>query len=192
MVDESIPSEGRICTQCGKWKAWSAFSPHAHGLCGKQSRCKECGNAAHKVRYHIDIEKSRKRSREATRKSHLKNPQKRNAQRRAWERRNPAKMAAIRASWEERHPAELSAAKTRAARQRRARKARAQGAHTEAEWQDLVKRSRGRCVKCKRRQKLTRDHIIPITKGGGDEITNIQPLCRSCNSAKRDKILHLL
>lgn len=56
--------------------------------------------------------------------------------------------------------------------------------HTEKEWRECLERYGNRCAKCGVRQQLTRDHIIPLSKEGGDEIENIQPLCISCNSSK--------
>lgn len=59
--------------------------------------------------------------------------------------------------------------------------------HTEDQWQELLKICGHRCVCCGRHQSeapLTRDHVIPLSKGGLDAITNIQPLCRNCNSMK--------
>ena len=35
---------------------------------------------------------------------------------------------------------------------------------------------------------LTRDHIIPRSKGGKDIQSNIQPMCEICNQKKADKI----
>lgn len=73
---------------------------------------------------------------------------------------------------------------------RRVRKKAAEGSHTEAEWQALKEQYNYTCLRCGRREPeitLTRDHVVPLTKGGSDWITNIQPLCAVCNSSKNNK-----
>lgn len=64
------------------------------------------------------------------------------------------------------------------------------GSHTKAEWELLQAQYNWTCPCCKKQGiKLTRDHIIPVVKGGSDNIENIQPLCGSCNSRKQVKIV---
>ena len=64
--------------------------------------------------------------------------------------------------------------------------------HTHAEWTALVERLKHRCARCKKKRPLTRDHIIPLSKGGHDGITNIQPLCFPCNRKKSATVETLL
>jgi len=51
----------------------------------------------------------------------------------------------------------------------------------------VLERDRHRCVKCGSDRQLTVDHIIPLAKGGSNDLSNFQTLCRRCNSGKRDR-----
>jgi len=53
---------------------------------------------------------------------------------------------------------------------------------------EFFRHGKTKCEKCHTTEKLTIDHIIPISKGGTNDLSNLQLLCRSCNSRKRDKI----
>ncbi len=65
--------------------------------------------------------------------------------------------------------------------------------HTNSEWQALCNRHGRVCLCCgrtgTRHNPITRDHVIPIRWGGRNTIDNIQPLCKSCNSRKKDKTI---
>ena len=45
-----------------------------------------------------------------------------------------------------------------------------------------------RCVCCGTRENLSVDHIHPVSKGGTNDMDNLQTLCRSCNSKKGVKV----
>jgi len=52
----------------------------------------------------------------------------------------------------------------------------------------VLVRDGGRCRKCRRAIKLEMDHIVPLSKGGKTEESNLQTLCRRCNRAKSWKL----
>jgi hypothetical protein len=51
-------------------------------------------------------------------------------------------------------------------------------------FKQLIKRDGYICRKCPAKDDLSVDHIIPIEKGGSDDLDNLQILCRSCNAKK--------
>lgn len=64
--------------------------------------------------------------------------------------------------------------------------------HTWGEWETLKKQYNWTCPCCGKSEpeiNLTEDHIVPLSKGGSDNIENIQPLCLSCNLKKHTKII---
>lgn len=99
-----------------------------------------------------------------------KNPQKNRDRVKAWVAANP-----------EKHRAN--------GRNRRARERGAEGSHTASEIHDLYVRQGGRCVYCRVElgNKAQGDHIQPLALGGSNWISNIQLLCKTCNSRKHAK-----
>lgn len=64
------------------------------------------------------------------------------------------------------------------------------GSHTEAEWQERIRSTGNKCLRCQASGndvKLTKDHIMPLSEGGTDNAVNLQPLCLQCNSWKGNR-----
>lgn len=87
---------------------------------------------------------------------------------RRWKAKNPERMAYLKA-------------------RRYARERGAVGSHTFEEWNDLKAFHKQLCAICYQEKPLTKDHIVPLSENGTDYISNIQPLCRNCNSRKWKK-----
>lgn len=59
---------------------------------------------------------------------------------------------------------------------------------SEAVRQEVWRRDQGKCARCGSRENLEFDHIIPVSKGGGNTARNLELLCETCNRKKRDHI----
>jgi 5-methylcytosine-specific restriction endonuclease McrA len=67
---------------------------------------------------------------------------------------------------------------------------RVEHGHTYSQWKFKLHWYNYRCAYCGIAARdtpegyLTRDHIIPISEGGDDDIDNIVPACKQCNKTK--------
>jgi 5-methylcytosine-specific restriction endonuclease McrA len=99
-----------------------------------------------------------------------------------WRAANRRKKNKNQQTYRRRHPEKIRVLNANYA----TRKTKAGGHLSEAQWLELCSKHNHRCLRCKKRKKLTPDHIIPVSKGGTSNVENIQPLCKSCNSIKND------
>ena len=50
------------------------------------------------------------------------------------------------------------------------------------------RRDQGKCARCGNRENLEYDHIVPVSKGGGNTARNIELLCQDCNRSKGNRV----
>lgn len=78
-------------------------------------------------------------------------------------------------------------ASVRAANNQRAQRHSALGSFTPEQWRAMKRIYGNECLACGSYGRLTVDHVIPIARGGGNDIANLQPLCKPCNQKKMTK-----
>lgn len=194
----------RIPHRCSKGHELSGKNIHREG---SRVRCRQCRNdyfkrwrernpAYDSLRYANDPtpkrasaanyrKKNPEKARTCVKKWRLANPE-RNAERnRDWQINNPDKRLAIDRRKRRNNPEKYRTH----GRNKRARKQAASGSFTEAEWVELCVRFGDRCPSCGKPCTPTVDHIIPLSKGGTNDISNIQPLCGGCNSRKNNRLI---
>jgi hypothetical protein len=72
------------------------------------------------------------------------------------------------------------------ATQKRRHQKRDDFALTDKEWKETIEYFDYSCAYCGESEKLTYEHFIPFSKGGSFKKDNIIPVCKRCNSSKRD------
>jgi 5-methylcytosine-specific restriction endonuclease McrA len=100
---------------------------------------------------------------------------------RRWRRRNPEKLAAKIARYKLAHPEVVDTCR----RNYEARRRGAEGRLTTKEWQSILERFDGRCAYCRKpSRRLQREHVIPLSRGGRNDASNVVPACWTCNRRK--------
>lgn len=179
------------CTKCDTWKPINYYNK-GNDRYGFSHICRECDNAKTKA-YDIanadkrrDYRKNnyqrRKVFMQAWRSSHADYNKNYYASRREWHLKRLKE-------WQRANPEQVRVQRDK----RRALRVQAQGSYTSNQWQALKAEHGNRCLRCGKHEseaKITPDHIIPLSRGGSNDISNIQPLCSSCNSSKGTKIIN--
>lgn len=172
----------RTCLKCGESKPETTefFRRHRAKVRGGLSPyCRPCQAAADRAYYRANREKYK-----AYRQAHAAEIAAYQAE--YWKNysRTPNGKAAIKRARERWKTAGGRDAIARAAQRRRARKRAVPSNFTAADWSACLEWFGQSCAYCGTDGELSRDHIVPITGGGGDVPENIIPACGSCNSRK--------
>lgn len=138
--------------------------------------CMACALEAARARYPLIREKENERSRVYRNK----NREKHLASMAAWRENNRETAREATRRWTAQNPERVRAITSA----RRARVMSAEGSLSAADVKEITRRQGGKCAYCKRKTKMTIDHIIPLIQGGRHSKENIQMTCARCNSAK--------
>jgi 5-methylcytosine-specific restriction endonuclease McrA len=107
-----------------------------------------------------------------------------------YRRRNPEKVRIAMAAWVAANPDKVRENSRKASIRRKLRLlALDSPGVTRDQWRAICETHGFRCVYCGVEDKLTVDHVIPISRGGLDSPENVVPACRSCNCSKGAKLL---
>jgi len=99
--------------------------------------------------------------------------------------RNRQEVISRSKKWAEENADRVRAAKANNRRKRRAAKNAGKGHFTVEEFDALCSAFGYACLSCGATDRiLEADHVVPLTKGGSDDIGNVQPLCGECNRRK--------
>lgn len=167
------------CGDCGENKLLEDFYNRQRSSDGKQSYCKTC----HSARTSKTTRENPERQRGYEVKYLAENVEQVAEYRKAYYETNAEKIKRTSLDWKIANKSQASAQTAK----HRALKVKAGGAYSGAEFEALKLVTGNVCLCCgisSDEVTLAADHVIPLSRGGANDISNIQPLCQSCNSSK--------
>lgn len=154
-----------ICQDCGATQAQMPI---------KDARCAPCRRAYSTDKSRRWVQANPEKNREKSKRFRDSNLERSLERTRQWRLNNPDKNRA----------SEIAHGQKRQAQKR------ANGGYFSAkQFLELCTLYDHRCLCCGEEAALSADHIVPLSKGGSNDITNIQPLCLPCNQRKCAKTI---
>lgn len=204
-----LPSRARetkVCTKCRIAKAPSEFRARVSSAGVKycEPSCRACERAAARADaegHNAATRRWRARHPEQARKlgreANLRRADKRRIEWKRWYAEHRAEVIAKASAYAQKNAERIKARKRaqyaidpfpvyRQVERRRARLAQVLCTLTKAQWEAVLDLYGHRCAYCGRADvKLTKDHILPISRGGPHTRENVVPACKPCNSRKQ-------
>jgi 5-methylcytosine-specific restriction endonuclease McrA len=192
------------CSKCGEVRHMDEFHVDKRTQTGRKSQCKFCVSKRMKEYTLAHAQENRdraaawrqanpERARKQNQELYLRDRQERIAYQREWRKRNPGHASQhyhanreqyreANRKWYQKNPkwSAEKGAKRRAQQEQN-------GVYVITE-RDLARLYASSCAACGSTESIEIDHIIPINRGGQHSIGNLQPLCRSCNASKNDRL----
>lgn len=214
----AIENHTKVCKQCGEDKPLDQFRPNKKWLRCECRNCERANVRKHHAKYRAERTPEQKKA-DAQYQSRYKKQQRQKLTdwEREWRKQNKERANDRGKRYYEAHKAERSHYHAERyerkrehilmqARMYRARKPSKRAEinarrsallarsvvndFTDQQWQELLETFNKHCAYClEPSDDLTREHLIPITRGGNNTASNIVPACRSCNSRKHTKTL---
>lgn len=185
-VDRRVVRDGR-CWEC--FKAWRRRPEVMKKLTSYSRGYREANKDKVRAFKGAWRERNRDKTNAREREKRAFNPEPRKRAQKKFYENNKRKVIESNKKWQKRNPERYRGLLRAAWSRRRARKRGAVGSHNAAQLLDLLRKQKERCMECKKkiRKGWTVDHVMPLSKGGSNDIKNIQLLCRPCNTRKNAK-----
>jgi 5-methylcytosine-specific restriction endonuclease McrA len=188
----SVPPTERQAAIAAGERHYFTGVPCKHGHVAKRrtstGACVECHAELLRERYKAGKDrKAPERVAQFQRKWRKAHPERVAQSQRKWRAANGEKIRAYDERRLAENPEKVRAICIARTQTRRARGLAAEGRFTADDVSRITKAQGGKCACCRKRHKLTVDHIVPLVKGGSNWPSNLQMLCRPCNSSKSAK-----
>lgn len=189
----------KTCSKCKQLKLNTEFNKATKYKSGLASQCRICSKLyyqRHKeslsIKYKIYRENNKEQKKVADNNYRAKNKEKIKQQVKNYYLANKEKILSYYKSWK---ISDVGIASRKSSHhKRKALMKKINGSYTKDEILLLFEQQKSQCIYCKTKlnksgsNKYHIDHIIPLSKGGDNNIINIQLLCPTCNLQKHDSL----
>jgi 5-methylcytosine-specific restriction endonuclease McrA len=193
-----VPEGMKYCRGCGRVLSLDSFQKAKRTRDKRQSRCRECRNGRARAQNNPALTTGEKECSKCGRTLPVSEFHRNKSNKdglmswckecnrvhsTAWNQENAEYKRQYQSQWQRDNPDLANARNHRY----RARLLAAPGdGWTPEQWQAVLDHYApdGKCLACGKKRKLTVDHVVMLQDGGANDISNVQPLCRRCNSRR--------